>query len=146
MLGSLAYVLWTACRITLRTHRLCQTCHDLKTWLQWPQRRVKRPPNTANINLSTSTQIFLLFEAATAFNTQEVKEKTLKAEFLLLVNVNKRAGDAEEGKKRCLPNVPHGSHHQDVQNANNGTENNWERAILLIQTEHTALIVSWRAA
>lgn len=31
-----------------------------------------------------------------------------------------------------------------LQSANNSTENNLERAILLIQLEHTALIVSWR--
>lgn len=146
MLGSLTCVLWTVCRITLRTHRLCQTCRDLQTWLQWPWRRVKRPPNVENVSLSTWTQNLPLFEVATAFNTQELKEKKPQSWVFVVVNINKRAGDTEEGK-RCLLKVPCGSHLQDqsLQSANEGTEGNLERAVLLIQPEHTALIVSWRA-
>lgn len=157
MLGSLTYVLWTVCRIALRAHRLCQTCHDLQTWLQWPRRSAKRPPNIENVSLftwtpkpenlclSTWTQSFLLFELPQLLTHRKWKEKNPQSWVFVVTNVNKREGDTEEGK-RCLPmyHVEAITKSSHLQSANNSTENNLERAILLIQLEHTALIVSWR--
>lgn len=100
-----------------------------------------------NGGVSTWTQSFLLFEAATAFNTHEVERKKHQAEFLLLRTLTK-----EQGILKGATDVYQMYHVEAItktshsQSANNGTENHWERVIRLIQPVPTALIVSWRAA